>query len=87
MDSIIKFDGYDSAILGSAGVWMDDGVMERLVYSGEGIVKVLMERDGMDREEALEFIGFNVEGAYVGPRTPIVVWEWDESWEDGQWRG
>jgi hypothetical protein len=84
MDGLIKFDGYDSAILGSASVWMDDGTVERLVYSGEGIVRVLME-GGMDREEAMEFIDFNVEGAYVGPRTPIVVWEWDGSWEEEGW--
>jgi hypothetical protein len=84
MDGMIKFDGYDSAILGSASVWMVDGTVERLVYSGEGIVRVLME-GGMDREEAMEFIDFNVEGAYVGPRTPIVVWEWDGSWEEEGW--
>ena len=84
MDGLIRFDGYDSAILGIASVWMDDGKVERLVYSGEGIVKVLMD-GGMSDEEALEFIDFNVEGAYVGPRTPVVVWEWDgeeEGWSE-----
>jgi hypothetical protein len=85
MEGLIRFDGYDDAILGTASVWMDGGKVERLVYSGEGIVKVLKERDGMSDEEALEFIDFNVEGAYVGPRTPVVVWAWDRSWEDGEW--
>lgn len=84
MEGMIRFDGYDDAILGTASVWVDGGKVEVLVYSGEGIVGVLME-GGMDREGALEFIDFNVEGGYLGPRTPVVVWDWDESWEDGEW--
>jgi hypothetical protein len=35
-------------------------------------------RDGMDSEEAREFIEFNIEGAYVGPGTPILVWTQDQ---------
>jgi len=33
----------------------------------------LISRDGADREEAIEFIEFNVVGAYVGENGPILV--------------
>jgi hypothetical protein len=44
-----------------------------------------MDRDGMDEEEAREFIEFNIEGAYMGPHTPVVVWQddlYDEAEDD-----
>jgi hypothetical protein len=34
---------------------------------------VLMTRDGMDYDEASEYIDFNCVGAYVGEQTPIIV--------------
>jgi hypothetical protein len=34
-----------------------------------------MSRDGMDREEAMDFFSFNVSGAYVGKGTPIFMWK------------
>jgi hypothetical protein len=40
-----------------------------------------MTRDGMTAEEAREYIEFNIEGAYMGPDTPILVWP-DDCWED-----
>lgn len=47
---------------------------EVLVYNAEVIRNILMSRDGMDFEEAREFIEYNIEGAYIGPDTPILVW-------------
>ena len=32
----------------------------------------------MTDEEAIEWIAFNIEGAYVGLATPIIMWEYDE---------
>jgi hypothetical protein len=34
---------------------------------------VLVERDGMERDEAEEFFDVNIEGAYVGPETPMFI--------------
>jgi hypothetical protein len=31
----------------------------------------------MTQEEAFEFVEFNIEGAYVGEETPIIVWPGD----------
>jgi hypothetical protein len=75
---MLKMDGLDEAIVGSADVWVPNGsgamTVEKLIYSGEKIVKVLMERDGMTKEEAYEFVDFNIAGAYMGEETPVIVW-------------
>jgi hypothetical protein len=34
---------------------------------------ILRDRDNMDIEEAIEYLDFNVLGAYIGKRTPIIV--------------
>jgi len=68
-----KIDGYDQAIIGPAYVWHGSERVNVLVYNAEAIRYVLVKRDGMDPEEAREFIEFNIEGAYVGPDTPLLV--------------
>lgn len=78
---MIKYDGYDEAIIGPAHIWRDSTTVSVLVYDAEKIREVLM-RDGMDAEEAREFIEFNIEGGYLGIETPVLVWPndiWDES--------
>jgi len=78
---MIKYDGYDEAIIGPASIWRDSTQVSVLVYDAEKIRELLM-RDGMDAEEAREFIEFNIEGGYLGIETPVLVWPndiWDES--------
>ncbi len=70
---MLKMDGLDDAIVGSADVWVGNATIEKLIYSGEKIVKVLMAQ-GMTEEEAYEFVDFNIAGAYVGEETPVIVW-------------
>ena len=80
---MLKIDGFDEAIIGSACIWRDSSRIDVLVYDAEGIRTILMIRDGMDMDEAREYIEFNIEGAYMGIDTPILVWpedEWDEEW-------
>jgi len=77
---VIKYDGYDEAIIGPASIWRDSTQVSVLVYDAEKIREILM-RDGMDAEEAREFIEFNIEGGYLGTETPVLVWPndiWDE---------
>jgi hypothetical protein len=77
---MIKYDGYDEAIIGPACIWRGHERVEVLVYDGEKIQEILM-RDGCSDEEAREFIEFNIEGGYLGIETPVVVWPndlWDE---------
>lgn len=43
------------------------------VYDHELAVKVLMDRDGMDYEEAVEYMDFNVTGGWLGAGTPAFL--------------
>lgn len=78
-DSILLADGFDEAFLGIA---TRCGQPPVAVYDAEHCIQILMDRDGMDYEEALEFFSFNVTGAWVGPQTPMFV-EKVEGWERG----
>ena len=76
---MLKFTGFDQCIIGTACVWHPDGTrIDRLVYDGDMIMAQLMHQDGMEYEEAQEHIAFIMEGGYVGPQTPIVIWPWNE---------
>lgn len=71
-----KLKGYDDCLLGLSDVWDTSGcTAERFIYSGDLILQKLVVEDKMDMEGAMEFISVNIEGAYVGPSTPIIVWE------------
>lgn len=75
---MLKIDGFDSALVGIASVWKDGGErVDTLIYDGEKIVTILCEQSGMSYDEALEYISFHIEGAYVGENTPIIVWSCD----------
>ena len=68
---ILTADGFDEAFTGVTEFFPEN--LPRAVYSYEKCVDILMQRDGMDREEALEYMEFNVTGAYVGKQTPVFV--------------
>jgi len=76
---MLKIDGHDNAIIGPAMVWRENGLQDVLVYDGEQILENLM-REGMTAEEAREYIEYNIESAYVGEKTPVVVWP-DDNWQ------
>jgi len=73
-----KWDGFDIAIIGTASVWNGNERVEVLVYDIFVMVQQLIVRDGMTEEEALEYIEFNIESAYIGKDTPIIVWEYND---------
>ena len=77
---MIKYEGYEEAILGPANIWRGHERVEVLVYDGEKIQEILM-RDGCSAEEAREFIEFNIEGGYLGIETPVLVWP-DDIWDE-----
>ena len=62
-------DGYDGAFL---GVGRRCG-FEYAIYDEEKCLEILVERDGMSREEAVDFFEYNTIGAWVGDDTPIFV--------------
>jgi len=61
-------DGFDDSILGY-------DTKGRVIYSVNSILDTLVNRDGMDYDEAQEYFGFNIECAYVGDYTPIYMYE------------
>ena len=77
---MLKIDDHDNAVIGPAMVWREQGLCDVLVYDGEVIRENLMQ-DGMTAEEAREFIEYNIEGAYMGRGTPVIVWP-DDVWDE-----
>jgi len=61
----LSADGFDDALIGI--------VDEKLVYSKAICLQILMNENDLDHDEALEFYMFNIEGAYMGEKTPIWV--------------
>lgn len=69
-DTYINFDGLEPAIIGFAYPWQNN---RQKVAVYDRIVGILVERDGMTSDEAMEFIDFNIDGLYAGAQTPIIV--------------
>jgi hypothetical protein len=63
-------DGFDDAIL---GMCIQFGAEPLVAYDYEKCLNILMERDGMNRTEAIDFMEFNVIGSYVGLNTPVFI--------------
>ena len=83
LDGAILVDGMDEAILGVAYRAGSDPIV---AYDIGKIIKILMERDGMSREDSVEFYEFNIEQAYMGSRTPYFI-DTDalETWRVAAW--
>ena len=62
---MLKIDGHDNAIIGPAMIWRDHTTVDVLVYNAE-VIRDNLVKEGMDREDAREYIEFNIEG-YPSP--------------------
>lgn len=68
-------DGFDEAVIG-----VDDSTMNapmRLIYSVTKAIEILMA-EGLTEEDAWEHFDYNVQGSYMGEKTPI--WCYDDFW-------
>jgi hypothetical protein len=63
-------DGFDDCIIGIANRY---GLEPLLAYSRPAIIKKLMTRDGLSRDEAEETFDVNIIGSWVGDGTPIFI--------------
>lgn len=61
--SFMIADGFNEAVIGVCG--------DKLVYSIKKIIEKLME--DMSEEDAWEYYSYNIEGSYVGEKTPLYV--------------
>ena len=68
-ENSILADGFEEALIGVA-IRLGENLV---IYDYEKSIDILMNRDGMDREGAIEFMSFNVLGAWVGDNTPIFI--------------
>jgi len=73
----LKADGFDKAVLGIAELWVGHSRRQLVAYDYDECIQVMVDRDGMTHEEALEFMEYNVTGAYMGPGTPIFIRKMD----------
>lgn len=69
-DELLFADGFYNAVMGVAS---RAGQPDVVAYDYEKCVQILVERDDMTEEEALEYMEFNVVGAFVGERTPVFI--------------
>ena len=69
-ESALLMDGFDEAFIGFSRRGNEPMLA---CYSYDKMIEVLVERDGMDYDEAMEYVDFNCVGAWVGERTPIIV--------------
>ena len=83
-------DGFEKAFI---GVSLTQPSREEVaVYDFDTCIKVLMSRDDMDEEQAVDYFYFNVVGAWVGDYTPLFIQqqtieltiEQQEELEDGE---
>ena len=66
-EEFLTADGFDGAIVG-----VDPNTM-RLVYNRDYMVRTLIMKDKMTRDESIEFLEFNVFSAHMGEKTPIYI--------------
>lgn len=70
-------DGMTEALLGYARVFNKYVA----VYDKVEVINILMRRDGMSYEEAIDFFEYNIVGAYVGDGTPAFLETGDITYE------
>ena len=66
-DNTLYADGFDDAIVGIDYI----SFPARVIYDKNKMVEILMEKDDMPLDDAIEFLEFNTWSAYVGEGTPI----------------
>lgn len=70
---MLKADGFKDAVI---GIGVRCSCPTLIAYDYEKCVKVLMEQN-MTYEQAVDYMEFNVTGAWVGENTPIFIHKMD----------
>jgi hypothetical protein len=68
-NEFILADSFDAAIVGYAT--MCTGSATKVVYDHDKCIDIL--RKDMSEEEAIEYMSYNVTGAYIGENTPLFI--------------
>lgn len=67
--SALVADGFEEALIGFGTRF----VSPIAVYDLAKCINILVERDGMSDDEAIEYMDYNVLGAYMGESTPVFL--------------
>lgn len=67
MSQMMTADGFDEAIIGSITSYNSG---ETILYSTQKILDIMVDRDEMTEEEALDFFHYNILGSYNGDGMP-----------------
>jgi hypothetical protein len=78
MTQMMTADGFDEAIIGSITSY---GSGETILYSTQKILDIIVDRDEMTEEEALDFFHYNILGSYNGDGMPSFLNDHVESLE------
>ena len=78
---MLKADGLDEAII---GIGSRCGQEDLIIYDIDKVIWILMQRDGMTDEEAVEFFEFNIQGSWQGEETPIWMRPYDIDDTEGE---
>tara|TARA_R100000687_G_scaffold46781_1_gene37601 strand:- start:116 stop:346 length:231 start_codon:yes stop_codon:yes gene_type:complete len=62
--------GFEGAIIGVARRY---GQPDLIAYDIEKIIEILINRDNMRHEEAIEYFEYNIVGAWIGETTPCFI--------------
>lgn len=73
-ENTLYANGFEDALLG-IGLQFN---RELAIYDYDKCVDILMSRDDMTEEEAVEFMEFNVVGAYLGTYTPVFLTKFED---------
>lgn len=69
-EEMLCLDGFDEAIIGFVTI----AHKAIALYDYQKIIGVMVERDGMTEEEAMEYHDYNIAGSYVGDMTPAIAY-------------
>jgi len=64
---MLRADGFNDAIMGVVQRFGQEAV---ILYDTDKLLDILVTRDEMTYEEAVEFFEFNILGSWVGEETP-----------------
>lgn len=68
-EALLTADGFDDCIVGIGRQFTKTFV----VYDYDQVIQTLVDRDGMDWDDAVEWFEFNIVGAWVGEATPCFL--------------
>jgi hypothetical protein len=75
-DETLFADGFDDAIIGIDLV----SNPARVIYDKVKMIEILVTQEEMEEDEAIDFLAYNVWGAYVGEGTPIYMDDGDSDY-------